>query len=48
MNRGNRETFLSSFIVLPNAVITVFRWCWWRSFKESEGEGGKREKRKEM
>eukprot|EP00984_Skeletonema_dohrnii_P016050 scaffold7044_cov90-Skeletonema_dohrnii-CCMP3373.AAC.1 len=21
--------------------------CWWRSFKESEGEEGKREKRKE-
>jgi len=25
----------------------AFRWCWWMSFKENEGEEGKREKRKE-
>ena len=24
----------------------VFRWCWWRSFKENEGEEGKERKEK--
>jgi len=27
--------------------ILAFYWCWWRSFNETKGEEGKREKKKE-
>ena len=41
-----RPGFLHTW--LAKAETRVFRWCWWRSFKENEGEEGKERREKKV